>query len=257
MNMEIFAHRGLLNDFPENSLTSLIGAFKEGFGIEFDLRLTKDNDFIIIHDDNFQRLTGQDIDVKNLTLSQVREINYINSQEKIISLGTLLEAVRLGDFKKKLAIHLKADSQTEEGLGLLAKYIREFNLYDQAFAFDLTLESAKLLRQIDKKIKTALIVSEYRFEPTIFLWEEVKQKDFDIVWMAEWRKFYSYELINEMKSDGKIVYAMSPDVHRSLGHPLAREGFEETWRTLIDWNVDGICTDQPKKLSLYCSHAIV
>lgn len=259
--MQIFAHRGLLKAFPENSFSALTEAVRRGFGLETDLRLTKDNDFVIIHDDTFARLTGVNKKVADLTLAEAEKLQYLNSRERIVSLRRLLNWLKTyatpddsAEFaSSRYAIHLKADSQTEEGLNLVARYWKEFNLYENFFVFDLTKQAAARLKYIDKQIKIAYIVSEYKFEPTIYLWEEIKNDPhYDIVWAAEYRKLYSPEFIGEAKSLGKAYYAMSPDVHIPLGHPLAREGYENTWKDLVEWGVDGICTDYPEKLAEFC-----
>ncbi len=255
-NMEIFAHRGLLNKFPENSIAALVEAFKLGFGVETDLRLTRDNDFIVIHDDNFKRLTGKDLAVKDLTEAEAREPNYFNSKEKIISLKELLIEYQKHKFNEPLAIHLKADSQTKQGLNLIAEFWQKYNLYRRAFVFDLSLKSLKLIKEIDKNIDVALIISENKFDTNVCLWNDVKNEDFEVVWAAEWRSFYSQGLINKVKSSKRKIYAMSPDVHRVLGHPLAHQGYEKTWQNLIKWEVDGICTDYPDKLHTYCQKNI-
>lgn len=247
--MQIFAHRGILQDYPENSKIALEKALEAGFGIETDLRLTKDNDFIIIHDDNFKRLTGKDIPAASLTLNEAVNLQYTGSKEKIISLKDYLEIFNKSDNSLLTAVHLKADAQNETGLKKLVDYWKSYDLYERAFVFDLTTEAAEKLKAIDSKIKIALIISEYKFEPTIYLWNDVKEFPFfDIVWAAEYRNFYNPDLFSEMKKIKESVYAMSPDVHTALGHPLAYEGYKDTWRKILRWDIDGICTDKPYEL---------
>lgn len=248
--LEIFAHRGLLDEYPENSLPAMRESFRRGFGIETDLRLTKDNDFLIIHDDTFLRLSNVRRRVVDMTLAEAESFTYQHSNEHLISLRTLLEMAQKENHGHQMALQLKATSQNETGLQLLARYWQEFNLYDTAFTFDITKEAAARLKEIDPKIKIALIVSEFKFEPTIYLWEEVKDfKPMDIVWSAEYLKLYSKEFFYEVKASGRTVYAMSPDVHWILGHPLGYAGYEKTWDDLIAWGAEGICTDYPEKLA--------
>ncbi|MBI4085837.1 MAG: hypothetical protein HY433_01170 [Candidatus Liptonbacteria bacterium] len=247
--MEIFAHRGLLDEYPQNSLPAMRESFRRGFGIETDLRLTKDNDFLIIHDDTFLKDANVRRRVLDATLAEAEAITYLHSNEHLISLRTFLEMAAKENKSNQMALQLKNTSQNETGLQLLARYWEEFNLYDTAFTFDLTKEAATRLKEIDPNIKIALIVSEFKFEPTIYLWEEVKNfKPMDIVWAAEYVKFYSKEFFDVAKASGRIVYAMSPDVHWILGHPLAYEGYEKVWENLIAWGAEGICTDYPEKL---------
>ncbi len=248
--MEIFAHRGMLDEYPENSLPALRESFRRGFGIETDLRLTKDNDFLIIHDDTFLKDANVRRRVLDATLAEAETIKYLHSDEHLISLRTLLEMAQKENHGHQMALQLKHASQNETGLQLLARYWQEFNLYDTAFTFDFTKEAATRLKEIDTNIKIALIVSEFKFEPTVYLWEEVKDfKPMDIVWTSEYVKLYSKEFFDEAKASGRTVYAMSPDVHWILGHPLGYEGYEKTWDDLIKWGYEGICTDYPEKLA--------
>ena len=250
--MEIFAHRGMLDLYPENSLAASREAFRRGFGIETDLRLTKDNDFLIIHDDTFLKTSNIRRRVIDTTLAEAEKIFYLNSAEHLTSLRSLLTMAKAENKGHQMALQLKYTSQNETGLQLLAKYWKEFDLYNTAFTFDLTKEAATRLKEIDPKIKIALIVSEYKFEPTIYLWDEVKDfKPMDIVWAAEYQKLYSKEFIDAVKATGRTFYAMSPDVHWILGHHLAYEGYEQTWKDLIAWGAEGICTDYPEKLATY------
>ena len=51
--MLTYAHRGF--GFNENSIQSFVNAFKYFDGIEFDVRLTRDNIPVVIHDYNLLR----------------------------------------------------------------------------------------------------------------------------------------------------------------------------------------------------------
>ena len=59
---------------------------------------------------------------------------------------------------------------------------------------------------------------------------------------------YSKDIIEEMHSCNKKIYAISPELHKIEGHPRSRSGYEKTWTSLIDWGIDGICTDYPAEL---------
>ena len=60
-----FAHRGLHNDIiPENSLAAFRAAAEYGYGVELDVRLTRDGVAVVSHDDCLLRMTGQDISIE-------------------------------------------------------------------------------------------------------------------------------------------------------------------------------------------------
>ncbi len=55
----IFAHRGVVGHFPENSIESVGEAKRLGFtAVEFALRKSADGDFILFHDKDAARMLG-------------------------------------------------------------------------------------------------------------------------------------------------------------------------------------------------------
>jgi glycerophosphoryl diester phosphodiesterase len=53
------AHRGLHGECrPENSLAALRAAMSKGFAAEADVRLSRDGEIFVFHDDDLKRLTG-------------------------------------------------------------------------------------------------------------------------------------------------------------------------------------------------------
>ena len=60
----IFAHRGIANYYAENTKESFDSARSLGFkAVEIDIRQTKDDVFVLFHDDNCKRLTGKNINL--------------------------------------------------------------------------------------------------------------------------------------------------------------------------------------------------
>jgi glycerophosphoryl diester phosphodiesterase len=176
--MKIFAHRGIFDYYPENSYEALDDALSQGFSIETDLRLTLDGDFVIIHDDSLGRVCDKDIPVNSLTLAKLEQHCYVDNEGQVTS-------HRLSSFRRycellvntssglETALHLKADSQAEEGLCKISDYFREYDLYRKAFVLGLTLQAVAIMRKVDPKIRIALMISERKFESTIYLWNEV------------------------------------------------------------------------------------
>lgn len=76
MNKKVLAHRGFSSRYPENTLLSLRKALELGAdGVEFDVQLTKDGVPVIIHDESLLRTGGKDVMVRDLTLSELRQID--------------------------------------------------------------------------------------------------------------------------------------------------------------------------------------
>lgn len=88
------AHRGLWNkDISENSLNAFQRAIENNFAIEFDVHLTKDNELVVIHDEDLKRLTGKDGVVEHLTLKELKDNYSLLDGQKIPSLVEVLDLV--------------------------------------------------------------------------------------------------------------------------------------------------------------------
>ena len=100
-----FAHRGLHNSIlPENSLMAFNNAVESGVGIELDIQITADNEIIVFHDDNLMRINGSKTKIRDLTLSQIRELELFDSGQNI---PTLSEVMKLVNGKVALLIDIK------------------------------------------------------------------------------------------------------------------------------------------------------
>lgn len=108
-----YAHRGLhgtvggYDDVAvENSLTAFKRAKEHGFGIELDVRATKDAEIVVIHDGDLKRTVGVEGQVCELTLEELKKLTLLNSNE---SIPTLKEVLELIDGAIPLLIELKQE----------------------------------------------------------------------------------------------------------------------------------------------------
>lgn len=70
------AHRGDRLKFPENTMPAFLSAIENGCDmIETDVRLTKDGELVIIHDRSAKRTAQTDVNIDELTLSEVKELD--------------------------------------------------------------------------------------------------------------------------------------------------------------------------------------
>lgn len=70
------AHRGLYNDnIVENTMEAFDNAFNNCFaGIEFDIRMTKDNEIVIYHDSFLSRLSNKKGLLKDYNYSEIKTL---------------------------------------------------------------------------------------------------------------------------------------------------------------------------------------
>lgn len=103
-----YAHRGLHDnsgDAPENSLSAFKKAIESGYGIEFDVQLTKDQIPVVFHDESLKRVCGVDKNVRDLTYKELQSLTLFDTSEKI---PTLKEVLALINGQVPLIIEIKA-----------------------------------------------------------------------------------------------------------------------------------------------------
>ena len=73
--MKIIGHRGAAGLGPENTVKAIRAGIKAGAdAVEFDIRLSKDNTFVLSHDAGLERTAGLDRKIHELTLESIRLI---------------------------------------------------------------------------------------------------------------------------------------------------------------------------------------
>lgn len=104
-----YAHRGLFDNksnAPENSLNAIRKAVDAGYGIEFDIQLSKDNIPVIFHDASLKRVCGIDGRVWDYTCEELQKIKLADSDQTI---PTLAEVLKVVDGRVPLIIEYKMD----------------------------------------------------------------------------------------------------------------------------------------------------
>ncbi len=101
------AHRGLYSKdqaVPENSLAAFTAAAEEGYGIELDIRLSRDGAVVVFHDDTLERCCKVQARVDETDLDELRTLTLFETSQHI---PTLREALEIVDGKVPLVIELK------------------------------------------------------------------------------------------------------------------------------------------------------
>ncbi len=103
-----YAHRGLHDnttpEAPENTIPAFRKAVEQGYGIELDVQLTKDDQVVVFHDDDLKRLCGVDAPVISKTYEELRELNILGSDNKIPLFSDVLQII---DGKVPLCMEIK------------------------------------------------------------------------------------------------------------------------------------------------------
>ncbi len=92
-NPIVFGHRGGVNDqFVENSMEAFNKGISIGFnGIETDIRLTKDKEIVLFHDESCLRLLGIDKKINELNWKEIASETLVFNNKKTLQKVMLLE----------------------------------------------------------------------------------------------------------------------------------------------------------------------
>lgn len=93
-NIFVAAHRGFSANYPENTMLAFREALKLGVDqIETDVRITKDNELVLIHDVTLDRTTNGTGRVRDYTLAELKQLD-AGRGEQIPTLRELMELVK-------------------------------------------------------------------------------------------------------------------------------------------------------------------
>lgn len=86
-----FAHRGGAYEFEENTLTAFRSSYEKGVrGAETDIRMTKDGELVILHDDSLDRTHNGKGPVEHLDAAEAKKITTKKLNEPLLTLADLV-----------------------------------------------------------------------------------------------------------------------------------------------------------------------
>jgi glycerophosphoryl diester phosphodiesterase len=153
--MLCIGHRGARAYEPENTLRSYKKALEIGVNaVELDVRKTKDNQLVVIHDADVKKTTNGKGLVSEFTLKQIKEF----STEKDEKIPTLKEALDFLDKKVKILIELKEEGVEEKVLSL----VQEGGLQKNVIIVSFIEDALRKIRELDKEVETGLIYAKHK-----------------------------------------------------------------------------------------------
>ena len=122
----IIAHRGVHNekDIIENSLEAFKEAVNKNYIIELDVHFLKDGEVVVFHDDNIERMTGINKNLKDCTYDDIRNIKLLNKNTYIPKFSDVLKLV---DGKVPILIELKNDNKVGLLESSLVQILKKYN----------------------------------------------------------------------------------------------------------------------------------
>jgi glycerophosphoryl diester phosphodiesterase len=258
----IFAHRGGASLAPENTVLALRTAVGLGVDvIETDLQLTKDNQFVLFHDEDLSRMAGREEAIQDLTLDELKQIDitynltpddgvtfpYRGQGHQILTLAEAFD--EFVDTVFNLDIKNKEDREAPE---LLADELKKHGRENSVIVASFHDRQLKRFRTIMPNVSTAASpgeVSKFVFG--------VKARTLRLVARnLQYRAFQvpiTYGKINVVGD--KFVNAAH---ERGIAVHVWTINDRATMEQLIDMEVDGIMTDSPEMLrELYRERGLI
>ena len=119
-----YAHRGLHGgQIPENSLPAFERAAQNGYGIELDVRLTRDGEIVVHHDETLKRMCGVDRRVSDLALDEILSLRL---RDTSCGIPTLDAVCSLVNGRVPLLIEMKSDRGNGDLPKLLYSRMKEY-----------------------------------------------------------------------------------------------------------------------------------
>jgi len=287
--IRIYGHRGARGEYPENTIEGFKHTFSLQIkAIEFDVLISKDNVPTIYHnftlnkdltkDGNNNWLPTDDIKIYEKTFEEIKTYNVggIDSNSKygktfskqktietarIPSLKDLLELVRSSGKDIFLNLEIKSTPYKQdlipnpsEMVKLILKDINDYSLVDQTLISSFDWRILKEVKKQNSNILRGYLSLQQGQSKTIFedsLWVDGKFSSLEL-----------FELPKVIKSlDGHVWCPFYRDVTKEnvkLAHDLGLAvnvwtvNNDEDVLRMIEYSVDGIITDYPKKVKEIC-----
>lgn len=232
----IIAHRGFSEIAPENTIASFKKAIEEKVDmIEFDVRLSSDDIFIVIHDKNLLRTANVNENINKLSSDILKQLDcgsWFNKKYSTEKIPLLSDVLKLASKKTYLNIEIKPDIKSKNGFvpELLMNEIRNSKSINYLLITSFNHKFVSEVKKIDTNITTGVLYNsftDFRFSPT----KLVKRSNANIF------------LCNKLQINKDVV----SDAHKSE-IPVFVYGIktEADVRRLIELKIDGIIADDPK-----------
>lgn len=222
---QIVAHRAGGAFAPENTLAALEQAIRDGADqAEIDVQQLADGTLVILHDTNFLRTTGTNLDVQNADAQTVQRLDagsffsYEYKGEKVPTLEAMLQAAK---GRIRLMIELKASAHTDTLVQSTLDLIEANDMTQECSIASMDSDILKLVKQRLPEI------------PTVYITALLISNQYDLPYV-DW---YSVEttsltasVVREIHWQGKQVYAWTANSEKNL---LRLRGYD----------LDGVITD--------------
>ena len=243
----IIGHRGGSTRFPENTLEAVLDGWDHVNKVEIDVRLSKDEKIVVIHDEDTFRTSGEKKNVSTSTLEELRNVNvgdYLGLNDfKIRDLEEVFDAVPK---YKKIIVEVKSGIEI---LPSLKNYLQKFNhLINQIEFISFNYDVVRGIKKINSNLTCLWLLDLDYYDNDDTAVKDVNEiKKLLIAGNLDGIDAYNglISTSNFLKSfldDNFVVYLWTINELESI-------------KKIIQFNIDGITTDFPEKVLKELNHS--
>jgi len=230
----VIAHRGDHTIAPENSLLAIQNAINDGADyVEIDLRTTKDNQLVLMHDASVDRMTNGFGKVATLTYDSIRALKLYNksvNHSDTLQVPNFEEVLQFCKYKINIYLDFK-EANVQEAYAAIQKAHMEdqmvvyINTPNQFVDWRKWAPKMPLILSLNSKVNDSLAMVQY-----------LSRINIDIL-DGNWNE-YTKETVRAAKEMGVPVWA---DMQSKFED-------ENYWLKGLILGLAGIQTDHPKEL---------
>lgn len=226
---QMIAHRGASGLELENTNVAFVAAGNRSYyGIESDVHKTVDGRFVIMHDDNTLRMSGDDIEISKATYETLRGLQLKQKDGKNgrtdLRIPSLEEYLEICKYYGKVAILELKDAFSVEDINAICRTVEELEYMEQTVFISFKLNNLCLLKERSPKQTVQYLVGHDIDDALI---QELADRDMGID-AAEYR--LTEEIIRKCREKGVVTNAWTVN-----DSDRARE--------LISWGIDFITSN--------------
>ena len=165
--VRMIAHRGLSGLERENTCAAFVAAGNRDtyFGIETDVHITSDGQYVIIHDDSTARVSGEEMCVENTPMETLRSLRLWDMDGETkrwdLVLPTLAEYIRICKRYGKVAVLELKNPMPEKAVCGIMELVRGMDYAERLIVISFALDNLIFLRKHYPKQAAQFLLSKW------------------------------------------------------------------------------------------------
>lgn len=224
----IVSHRGNSAEAPENSIPAFEKAIEDGVQwIELDVHQTSDDVVVVTHDSNISRITGVDKNVYDITYDELVQYDsgsWFSKEYAGLHVATLEEVLQLCKGKVRIQIELKPTGHENNFEQNVIDLVRANEFEQECVLASMDADCLKRCKELAPDLETLYIM--------VIAAGDLASIDYADGFSIE-ETFAFDATIERIHAENKNCYVWTVNDANKVRH-------------LLENNVDGILTDDPK-----------